>query len=191
MPVDWKNGKEEQIAAHVKNQPGKGGFTMALYPLARDEIRPEYESNDDGTAVQITIGERRDVIFCSRQQKQTSFGGVTHNGTVAMVKQHPEYTTVVLLEPGELQVKELTLGLSSRRRIETLLSDVPISLRLTSDMLTGQAVGPGAVMVKLPKAFAGKTILINGKEAATVTDDGTVRLVLETGANTKLTLRKM
>jgi len=177
MPVDWKNGKEEQIAAHVKNQPGKGGFTMALYPLARDEIRPEYESNDDGTAVQITIGERRDVIFCSRQQRRTSFGGVTFEGTAAVVKQHPEYTTLTLLEPGELRVKELTL-----------LSDAPISLRLTGDMLTGQAVGPGAVMVKLPKAFAGKTILINGKEAATVTDDGTVRLVLETGANTKLTL---
>jgi hypothetical protein len=171
--VNWKNGREEQIAAHVKNQPGAGGFTLILYPKGRYEIEPEYKSNEDGTAVEVNIGHRRDVVFCSRDRKRTSFGDADLDGTVAVVKKTPDYTSLILLEPRELRAGDLAI-----------VSDVPISIRLQDGALTGQALGPGDAAIHLPAGFAGKEILVDRKAVGVVAADNIARVSVGEGLRT-------
>jgi|GEM_PF-2568208 len=143
-----KNGREHQIAAHVQQQPGKGGFTAVLYPRGRYETQPTYSSNNDGTAIQVKIGNRTDTIFCSRETKRTAFQSVTCEGTVAVVKHHPDYTSLTLSEPGKV-----TAGAFS------LQSKASASIRVTGDKLTG-------------KGKAGAAVLVNGKKQATIGANG-------------------
>lgn len=171
--VNWKNGREEQIAAHVKNQPGAGGFTLILYPKGRYEIGPEYKSNQDGTAVEVSIGSRRDVIFCFRDRKRTSFGDVNLDGTVAVMKKTPDYTSLILLEPGELRGGDLAI-----------VSDIPMSIRLQDGAVTSQALGPGDATIHLPAGFAGKEILVDREAVGVVDADNIARVSLGEGLRT-------
>ena len=168
IQATFKNGKEEQLAAHVKNQPGNGGFTVVLYPRGRYEVQPVFESSKDGKTVQVTIGNRRDVIFCSRQPMQARLGGVSLSGTVAVVKQHPDYTAIVLSEAGTVSAKGWELQ-----------ADVPVSVRIAGDRLTGQAAGKGNLVLSLGKAWAGRNLLRNGKPAGVFDEAGRVELAAQ------------
>lgn len=167
-----KNGREEQIAAHVKQAPGQGGFTVVLYPRGRYEEAPSYESAPDGKAVLVTIGKRRDVIFCSRQAQPAKLGGVSLSGTVAVVKQHPDYTAIILPEAGAVSGKEWSVK-----------TDAPVSLRLAGDRLTGQVSGTGTLTLALGKGWAGRTLLLSGKPAGTFDAEGRTALTLPEGAS--------
>ncbi len=66
----------------------------------------------------------------------------------------------------------------------TVVSDVPISLRLTDDTLTGQATGSGHVTIRLTEEFAGKELMVNGQPAGTIAQDGSIHIVLTAEINT-------
>lgn len=167
----WKGDREYQIAAYLKQQPGQGGFCVVLYPRGRYELRPSYTSNRDGTAVEVTIGKRRDEIFCARQKAERTFAGVTCDGTTAVLKQHPEYTAFSLCEPGKLQTSSVSLE-----------SDIAISFRMTESQIDGQFAGEGKARITLPKAWAGKTVTVGQKKVAPVSPEGRVELVLPAAA---------
>ncbi|MHB9132803.1 MAG: hypothetical protein ACYDBB_17175 [Armatimonadota bacterium] len=165
--AEFKNGREYQIAAHLKNQPGNGGFTVMLYPRGRYEVQPTYTSSKDGKLLQVTIGARKDVILCTRQPYKGELGGVRMEGTVAVAKLHPDYTALILPEPGILTAR----GYTAR-------STAPVALRLTGTTLTGQAMGKGNLNLLFPKEWAGRTLLIGGKPAATFDAQGQISVDL-------------
>ncbi len=165
--ADFKDGREYQIAAHLKNTPGNGGFAVVLYPRGRYEVQPTYTSSKDGKAITVTIGARADQLFCSRQPFKTTAGGVAFDGTVGLAKLHPDYTALVLCAPGRIAARGITVQ-----------STAPIALRVTGQTLTGTAMGKGDATLTLPKGWAGRALTINGKAAGTVDDRGQVTTAL-------------
>jgi len=164
---DWK---ERQIAAHVENKPGDGGFAVVLYPRGRYEVKPRFGSTKDGTAVKVVIGDRTDVIFASRKERDWKYAGVRCKGTVAVVKQHPEYTAAILCEPGSLQVRDLSLAAA-----------MPIAIRLAETEVAGVAMGEGEARLELPKGLGGKRIRVAGKDVGKVAAEGKVKLSFPPG----------
>ncbi len=173
LRVTHKKGREEQIAAHIANAPGKGGFCVVLYPRGRYEVRPFFKSNRDGSAIEVTIGRRRDVIFCSRKQKTTSFGGVKCDGTAAVVKLHPDYSALTLAEPGKLTLKGISLESKS-----------PLAIRIAGKTISGRATGRGRFRLILSPAWAGRKMLVNGKAAGTFDYRGKIEFSLPEGGGT-------
>jgi hypothetical protein len=171
--ADFKNGREYQIAAQVRNTPGNGGFTVVLYPRGRYEVSPAYSSSRDGKAITVTIGARTDQLFCSRQPFKTKAGGVAFDGTVGLAKLHPDYTSLALCAPGAIGAK----GISIR-------SDAPLSVRVTGDALAGDATGKGEALLAMPKTWAGRALLLNGKPAGVFDAEGRITLSLPAGAVT-------
>lgn len=151
--ADFKDGREYQIAAHVKNQPGGGGFTVLLYPRGRYEVQPQYRSSADGKTVTVAIGPRTDQIFCSRRPFNTTVGGVAFDGTVGVAKLHPDYTALVLSAPGSL----------SARGIGVVSPQAPLAIRVEGTTLTGTAMGAGEASLALPRSWAGRELLVNGE----------------------------
>jgi len=171
--VTWKNGREEQIAAHVRNQPGQGGFTVLIYPRRRYEVQPRFRSNSNGTALEVAIGERRDVLICTREDRSISFADVECEGTAAVVKLHPAYKVGVLLSGGELSLPGMQLQ-----------SEAPVAVRLAGQALVGEAHGGGEMRLALSEKWAGRTLLLNDKPAAKFDDGGRVQVVLPQGGGT-------
>ena len=171
--ADFKGGREYQIAAHVKNAPGNGGFTVVLYPRGRYEVQPTYTSSKDGKAITVTIGARTDQLFCSRQPHKAKIGGVEFDGTVGLAKLHPDYTALVLCAPGAIAAKGFAIQ-----------TEVPLSVRITGDGLVGTATGKGAATLTAPKAWAGRTLTLNGKPAGAFDAEGRLVLSLPAGGGT-------
>lgn len=175
--VKWPHEKGEyQIAAHVENQPGAGGFSVVLYPRRGYEVRPTYGSNADGSAMRVEIGERTDVIFCARQRANRSFGGVSSKGTVAVAKMHPDYTALVLCEAGSLEAREM--------RME---SEGPLSIRVTGKTLQGRAAEGGDVTLDLGGDWAGRPLMVGGKKMAQFDRNGALTIGLAEGAQLSAT----
>ncbi len=175
--ADFKNGREYQIAAHLHNTLGNGGFTVLLYPRGRYEVQPKYTSTEDGKAVTVTIGPRTDQIFCSRQPFNTTVGGVAFDGTVGVAKLHPDYTALVLCAPGAI----------SARGIGMVSAQAPLTIRVDGNTLTGTAMGQGEASLTVPQAWAGRELLVNG-EAAGVFDANGHLVVSLPGAGATLSV---
>lgn len=168
--ADFKGGREYQIAAHLKNTPGNGGFTVVLYPRGRYEVQPNYASSKDGKAISVTIGARIDRIFCSRQPVKAKVGGVEFDGTVGLAKLHPDYTALALCAPGMIAAKGFAIQ-----------ADVPLSIRITGETLAGTATGKGEATLTVPKSWAGRVPNLNGKPVGSFDAEGRIALSLPVG----------
>jgi len=165
--ADFKNGREYQLAAQVTNKLGNGGFTVLLYPRGRYEVPPSYASSKDGQAITVTIGARVDQLFCSRKPFNATTGGVSFAGTVGLAKLHPDYTALVLSAPGSISAKGFRIK-----------SDAPLALRVVGNTLTGTAMGQGDASITVPKSWAGRVLLLNGKAAGTLDAQGQITVSL-------------
>ena len=165
LPVKFKGGREFQIAAHIAQKKGKGGYAVLLYPRRRYEIQPTYTSNADGTAVAVTIGKRHDVIFCAKKKAKRIFAGVTCDGTVAIIKQSPAYTAITLPEPGQVSFDDITVTTPS-----------PLSLRFTDKQVLLQTHKPKEQFtISFGKKRAGIPVILNGKTVGKLDANGKFR----------------
>lgn len=165
--ADFKDGRELQIAAHVKNRPGNGGFTVLIYPRGRYEVAPRFDSSRDGHALAVDIGDRTDVLFIAKTAARRRFRNVTCEGAVGFVKNHPEYVTLALPEPGRIAIR--TMGLEA---------EMPAFIRVEGDRLDGRADGAGRLVLTLGRDWAGQAITLDGNEIAVFDQNGTATLDL-------------
>ncbi len=175
-----KNGREEQIAAQVKQAPGKGGFTVVLYPRGRYELRPSFVSSPDGRMLRVLIGPRGDVIFCSRETMQVNDGDLRFTGTVGIIKKGMDYTAIVLPEAGTIA-----------ERGWEVQADGPAWVRFAGkDRITAQASGKGELRLTLGGSWAGKEVVLNGKPAGTFDAAGKITLALPAGGGALTSVRE-
>lgn len=172
LRADFKDGREEQIAAHIQTDPGARGYTLLLYPRGRYEAEPSFASNPDGSAVQVRIGERQDLLFCTREARVIEYQGAAFRGTMGVVKQHPSYTALALAAGGELEAAGLALA-----------AEMPASLRLSAEGLEGRADGAGTLRLSGLRALRDRPVELDGKEVGTVDGDGTLAVTLPEGSH--------
>jgi hypothetical protein len=165
LQAEFKGGRELQIAAHLKHQPGTPGFTVVLYPRGRYETAPTFERFGDGTAVAIGIGERRDIVCAARERRIWDVGDVRVEGTAAVVKRTGTYRSFVLLDAGTIRHGDVTLT-----------AEGPASVRIAEDSVVAELPEGGEARLQLSKERVGAAITVNGKARGKVGADGVVEL---------------
>jgi len=102
--------EERQKLLRVFNQPGGGGFALAVYPREPNEPKPEFAALPDLPGVKVTLPSQTHWIIASRKEVTLKEKEFSFTGTVAVAKRSSDgRMDVSLLAEGRFESGEQVL----------------------------------------------------------------------------------
>jgi len=95
--------EEYQLLYQVPQQPGQGGFFVALVPRQHDQAGAKSETFAGGKAMRLAFPQRTDTAVVMNQPDEITLDGLTLRGTAFVLTTVPGKTTVTMLAPGAVK----------------------------------------------------------------------------------------
>jgi len=108
--VFGKPFEERQILFQVPQQPGGGGYFVALVPRMHDETPPKFETLAAGNALRVTFPGRTDTVVLRNQPGEVVVDDLLFKGTAFVVSRSANKTSVTMLAPGMVKQGQRVLA---------------------------------------------------------------------------------